>query len=78
MLISKILVHKRQETGDLAVVGVFFELGAHNDWLENFFQELPTEEGQIVNVTGVNPYAGLPEDLKYLVRCTNYIITNEF
>jgi carbonic anhydrase len=59
-------VHQRVATGDLAVVGLLFDLGGHNAWLADFFDHLPEEEGHIVNLTSVNPYGVLPEDLSYM------------
>jgi len=54
------LVHQ-SAAGDLAVVGVFFEVGADNDFLANFEGNLPDTEGapyssaNIVNVADVLP-----------------------
>jgi carbonic anhydrase len=62
-----LLVHQHVETGDLSVVGAFFEIGEHNEWLATFFDEAPAEEEESVWHDDVDPYAGLPEDLSYLV-----------
>ncbi|AHB49397.1 carbonate dehydratase [Hyphomicrobium nitrativorans NL23] len=54
------LVH-RSEAGDLAVVGVFIEKGAHNDALAAIFDAMPANEGPEMSVEGAfDPLAVLP------------------
>lgn len=54
------LVHQ-SAAGDLAVIGVFFEIGAENDFLANFEGNLPDTDGatytsaDLVNITDVLP-----------------------
>jgi carbonic anhydrase len=58
------IVH-RSEEGDLAVVGVLIEEGAENEALAPVFDNLPEEEGEPMEIEGVeiNIADALPENL---------------
>jgi len=64
-------VHQNPATGDLAVIGVVFEMGTHNNtWLNDLFNHLPhfvehKSEGEVEYDLSIDPYAAFPEDLSY-------------
>ena len=58
------LVHRNQETGNLAVLGIFMKRGADNLVLRPIWQQMPRSEGPEQTVQGVSVNASqlLPED----------------
>lgn len=60
------LVHKNEASGDLAVIGVFFETGGENTFLQNFINDLPDEvDEHFQSATTINAYGLLPAELMY-------------
>ena len=54
-------VHRHQETGDLAVLGVFIEEGAQNQILSKIWQQLPEHKSKEQAIAGhLNPMQILP------------------
>ena len=58
------LVH-RSADGLLAVIGVFINAGAENEFLAAFREEFPMEEGEVETETMINVAELLPADLGY-------------
>lgn len=58
------LVHRNAD-GNLAVIGVLFEVGAENAWLAEFWDDFPRSEGEVEEEYEVNVADGLPNDLSY-------------
>ncbi|WP_024772693.1 carbonic anhydrase [Aquimarina macrocephali] len=60
------LVHQDPITGDLAVIGIFFEEGAENEMLSNFMNDLPVNGGGHYNSSFTfNVEDILPADMNY-------------
>jgi carbonic anhydrase len=59
------LVHKDSATGNLAVVGIFFEEGAENTFLEKLGSTLPMENERISKTEVLNAAEVLPIDGSY-------------
>ena len=58
------LVHKNQQ-GELAVVGVFFEQGEANPQLVKIWDTMPQHAGQQKKLAGIKASALLPEKYSY-------------
>ena len=60
------LVHKNEASGNLAVIGILFETGDENTFLQQFINNLPDETDEYFQVdTLVNVGELLPEDHSY-------------
>ncbi len=64
------LVHKNKETGQLAVVGMFLDLGEKNETLEAIWEHMPMKKGPAETVEGVTVNIAdlLPQDTQNYFR----------
>jgi carbonic anhydrase len=60
------LVHKHAASGNIVVVGILFETGSENAFLQHFIQDLPEEkDDHFFSTSLVNVHELLPVDQRY-------------
>ena len=60
----------------MAVIGVLFKVGDHNDWMEKVLSVIPDNESGNATVVAIDPYQFIPEETlsSYYVSFNNFLL----